>query len=231
MGKALDLVGKKIGRLLVLKRIPDTSGRRQTWFLCRCQCGVNTKILGYYLNKEKTISCGCAQKEAAKDTRLIKIDWRYKFGKLRIVEGPIKKGSKTYYMCLCDCGTVGKIESYALRKGMTKSCGCLQKEAITTHGKSQTKEYKATKAAERRAVLYSLSGRYTVEDVEQKFIEQQGLCFYCDKDLNSIGFHREHMVPLSRGGTNDRDNLCLSCPNCNLRKGSKTADEFLNVCK
>ncbi len=37
------------------------------------------------------------------------------------------------------------------------------------------------------------------------------------------------MVPLSRGGTNGRENLCLSCPDCNLRKGTKTVNEFLST--
>jgi len=31
----------------------------------------------------------------------------------------------------------------------------------------------------------------------------------------------EHIVPLSRGGSNDESNLWLSCPLCNRHKGSK----------
>ncbi|WP_338080942.1 HNH endonuclease, partial [Anoxybacillus flavithermus] len=34
------------------------------------------------------------------------------------------------------------------------------------------------------------------------------------------------MIPKSRGGTDRVYNLCLSCHDCNQRKGSKTAEEF-----
>ncbi len=169
MSKALDLVGKRVGKLVILRRVLDITGRQQSWFLCRCDCGIRKKVLGYYLNKRKTISCGCIQKEAVKSARLIKIDRRKNFGRLKILGGPIKRNAKTYYPCKCSCGSITQIESYVLRHGMTLSCGCLQREAVTTHGKSQTKEYKAVKAAERRAYIYALNEHYSVKDVEYKF--------------------------------------------------------------
>lgn len=219
------LTGNRYGRLLVLSRA-DNQGKRTLW-KCLCLCGNLKSVLGSSLVRGLTQSCGCLHKEKARELRLVPVDRRRKFGKLRVLAGPVKKGSKTYYTCLCDCGVFTQVESYTLRQGFTKSCGCLQKEAITTHGKSQTKEYKAAKSSERRAILYSLQEHYTTEDVENKFIEQKGMCFYCSIDLHTSGFHREHMVPLSRRGTNSPENLCLSCPDCNLRKSRKTADEFL----
>jgi hypothetical protein len=36
----------------------------------------------------------------------------------------------------------------------------------------------------------------------------------------------EHKTPECRGGSNDIDNLALSCPTCNLKKGTKTELEF-----
>ncbi len=56
--------------------------------------------------------------------------------------------------------------------------------------------------------------------------EQEGLCFYCQADLKLTGYHLDHMAPLSRGGLHDISNLCLACPDCNLSKGTKTAEEF-----
>jgi 5-methylcytosine-specific restriction endonuclease McrA len=34
-------------------------------------------------------------------------------------------------------------------------------------------------------------------------------------------------LPVSRGGTHARENLCCACPTCNLRKGTRTEEEFL----
>lgn len=59
------------------------------------------------------------------------------------------------------------------------------------------------------------------------FLEQEGICFYCKFSLEES--HLEHKVPISRGGLHDRSNLCLSCPDCNLRKGTKTVEEFGEV--
>src|SRR4051794_27297769 len=40
--------------------------------------------------------------------------------------------------------------------------------------------------------------------------------------LQGATFHVEHIVPSSRGGTSDPDNLAWSCPGCNLRKSDRT---------
>lgn len=53
-----------------------------------------------------------------------------KFGKLNVLKRAEdrfdKKGRKLiYWFCQCDCGNVCEIEGSQLRKGITKSCGCL----------------------------------------------------------------------------------------------------------
>lgn len=61
--------------------------------------------------------------------------------------------------------------------------------------------------------------------VRKMFSEQEGCCAYCRKDITGE-YHVEHIVPLSGGGSNERDNLCLSCPPCNLVAGSKIFESF-----
>ncbi len=46
-------------------------------------------------------------------------------------------------------------------------------------------------------------------------------CFYCQYQNgigNDIPFHVDHIIPVVRGGTNNRNNLITSCYKCNLRK-------------
>lgn len=45
-----------------------------------------------------------------------------------------KKGKGTYWFCRCSCGTIKSISSNSLRSGSSKSCGCLQKEAVIKTG-------------------------------------------------------------------------------------------------
>lgn len=51
-----------------------------------------------------------------------------KFGRLTVIERDYSKKNRTYWLCQCECGNKKVVESCNLRKGLTKSCGCLQKE-------------------------------------------------------------------------------------------------------
>lgn len=56
---------------------------------------------------------------------------------------------------------------------------------------------------------------------------QRGKCFYCERRLiNGRGTHIEHLLPLSKGGTNIWYNLVYSCQSCNNRKKDKSLAEF-----
>ncbi len=59
---------------------------------------------------------------------------------------------------------------------------------------------------------------------------QKGHCFYCAKFVEKGGgdWIVEHKIPISRGGDNSDGNLVGSCRDCDSRKGSMTADEFID---
>lgn len=63
-----------------------------------------------------------------------------KFGRLTAIKylGQDEQCS-AIWLCKCDCGNIIKIDGRNLRRGNTKSCGCLRKELNTTHGKSNSK--------------------------------------------------------------------------------------------
>lgn len=52
-------------------------------------------------------------------------------------------------------------------------------------------------------------------------------CFYCGKKLTRHNATIDHIIPLSRGGTNDKRNLVLCCQKCNWDKGSKLLSEWM----
>jgi len=63
-----------------------------------------------------------------------------RFGRLHVIsfEDSSKKGS--YWVCRCECGNFVIVNGSNLKKGNTKSCGCLWKER-TIHGMANTSEY------------------------------------------------------------------------------------------
>jgi hypothetical protein len=40
------------------------------------------------------------------------------------------RGSETIWECLCDCGNITKVYSQNIKRGLTKSCGCLFKKRM-----------------------------------------------------------------------------------------------------
>lgn len=65
-----------------------------------------------------------------------------KFGRWIVLEDRKAVNGKAHFKCKCRCGKIKDIDSYELRTGHTKSCGCLSKELRITHGMSETPEYK-----------------------------------------------------------------------------------------
>lgn len=59
MPTALNLVGRRFGRLTVIARAGSRYG--QSAWLCRCDCGTEKVITASNL-KNNTVSCGCYQK-------------------------------------------------------------------------------------------------------------------------------------------------------------------------
>ncbi len=53
-------------------------------------------------------------------------------------------------------------------------------------------------------------------------IRDEGVCFYCGKAANCV----DHIIPLSKHGTNDKENLCCCCRSCNSRKSNRMPYEI-----
>lgn len=79
--------------------------------------------------------------------------------------------------------------------------------------------------AKRLAMKAASGGEYTADEILQMYDDQEGLCAYCETPLFGT-YHVDHMVPISRGGSSYWTNLAIACPTCNIRKHSKTAEEF-----
>lgn len=94
-----------------------------------------------------------------------------------------------------------------------------------------TAQHKATNAVanhKRRALKVGrLSKRFPPTAADEQAIRDQGTCTYCAVRLDPAKVHIEHSDPLSRGGWHSLPNLVPSCADCNGRKGTKTAAEWL----
>lgn len=80
----------------------------------------------------------------------------------------------------------------------------------------------------RRARLRNAEGSHTREDIQKQYEAQKGCCHWCDEPVGKK-YHVDHVIPLSRGGSNGPENLVIACPTCNSAKGTKMPSEFVGV--
>lgn len=78
----------------------------------------------------------------------------------------------------------------------------------------------------RRARKHSAEGKHTVADIKRLFTLQRGKCACCHISI-AYSYHVDHTHPLALGGSNDKTNLQLLCPTCNLKKGAKNPVDFM----
>ena len=86
--------------------------------------------------------------------------------------------------------------------------------------------YNRTQGNKRRKSIASSGTHFSYDDVGFLWNKQNGNCHYCHSSLKDYGWHIEHVIPLSRGGSNSSENIVLACVTCNLSKGSKTPSEW-----
>lgn len=131
-----DLAGKRFGSLTVIKKAPDhvnpNTGKKQSKWVCRCDCGCIHEVLQSNLLNEHVKCCPNCKSNAFKDLT------GQTFGSLTVIErGPdyIWNGEKeVQWWCECnrnDCEDWKTckqkrvlVRGHNLRSGKTKSTGC-----------------------------------------------------------------------------------------------------------
>lgn len=115
----------------------ESSEEGRQRILCRCACGTERHVAVGNLLKGNTRSCGCLRAGKAR--------------RLPVRRGPYLPAGSVHARLItledaeyaldlvrvkCECGTETKARASALRAGNTRSCGCLHREAVQTHGLS-----------------------------------------------------------------------------------------------
>jgi len=121
-------------------------------------------------------------------------------------------GNGSYWKCLCDCGTIKVVPGSSLKKGSSKSCGCLNLELKRSRSKSNHPAWKGfegisgryIKNTKRGAKIRGLTFSVTAEQMWEKFVEQEGKCALTGKE---IGFPvTRDMDDIQRTASIDRIN-------------------------
>lgn len=118
-----DLSGKIFGYWKVLYKNQDKTGHGAIWHCLCTNCGEEKDVRAENLKSGASKSCGCYRKELYTDDLI-----NQQFGKLTVIKAlPNFKGiaNCAYWLCKCECGKEKVVDSWSLKSGNTKSCGCL----------------------------------------------------------------------------------------------------------
>lgn len=130
-----DLTGQIFGELTVLEfsgyELSEGNYNRTKW-KCICSCGNIIEVLSKNLKNGETISCGCVKKTWSQRTIIIGETYDYW---TVLSQDTSKRGNGIYYICRCLCGNVRSIPAGTLKRGTSKSCGCMRSNYNDLTGK------------------------------------------------------------------------------------------------
>lgn len=145
-GIRLDVAGQK-NNLLTAIRFVRMDGSHSMW-LCRCDCGKRLLVRVSAFRNGQVRSCGRHQATGPKADLTGRT-----FGRWTVVR--LAVGAKdSLWLCRCKCGTTRRVSGHSLKRGRSRSCGCLFREvakaqayrlgkANIRHGMTGTVEHNA----------------------------------------------------------------------------------------
>lgn len=96
---------------------------------------------------------------------------------------------------------------------------------LKNHEKMKCMHVRAS--ARRRALIAGSYQNGTAENF-YKFVRGKKSipCYYCGVSMAGTDAHIDHVIAVSKQGNHSSENLCASCPTCNLRKNNKAPSEI-----
>lgn len=123
------------------------------------------------------------------------------------------------------CPNKGHFSKRAVKDGSCVLCRADYKSWYKLAYKEETR----ANGNNRRSRIKEVGGVFSAQDVIRMFESQSGECTGCFGDLLMLDYHVDHIMPISRGGTNWPENLQLLCPTCNLQKSAKLPEEWEKI--
>ncbi|HDY67223.1 MAG TPA: hypothetical protein ENH85_05470 [Candidatus Scalindua sp.] len=89
------------------------------------------------------------------------------------------------------------------------------------------REYKRFKTAERQSQKLQASGSHTLGEWEILKAQYNWICPCCGKKEPEIRLTEDHIVPITKGGSDNIENIQPLCKSCNSRKQTRVIKYYL----
>ena len=158
------------------------------------------------------------------------------FSRLKVIDfygyRAVGKFSSAFWWCLCECGTEKKVQARFLKNGLTKSCGCIQRERASELNSKPPGVAGFNKI--HRSYVYGAQNRgysweLSEDDVKRLF---ESSCHYCGKapsqesGYSSIYLH-SGIDRIDNDKGYDVANCVSCCSICNYAKRDMSHDDFI----
>ncbi len=162
-----------------------------------------------------------------------------RFGKLVAIERKENKGKIATWFCQCDCGGTKVVRSADLKRGRTKSCGCLYKTSQKLAG---MKRRKSSGEAAFNSLYFDYGYAAKIRNLSFQLTKTQfrkltkSNCAYCGISPNNIYTKKNANGDYIYNGIDrvnnnkgyELDNCVPCCKFCNYAKSKGTKKEFLD---
>lgn len=166
-----------------------------------------------------------------------------RFHKLLVIELDNIKNRDSIWKCLCDCGNFVKKSSKQLKRGKTKSCGCL-KLSLRGNKSFNWRGYEGISGhiwclIKRGAKSRNINFNINIEYIWDLYIQQNKKCAISGLDIKFAQSNREHRVLKNTTASLDRidsskgyieGNVQWVYKEINRMKGQLKDIEFINYC-
>lgn len=120
------------------------------------------------------------------------------------------------------CGKTKTVSEFYSKRAECKECTKKRPYLKSAAHKAGRFNYR-----KRYQMVKKLPGSATTKQIKNLLISSD-TCTYCGCSLEQEQKSIDHIVPLSKGGTNEITNLAVSCIKCNCSKKDKILERELN---
>lgn len=112
-----------------------------------------------------------------------------RFGRWKVIEKTTKrtKGGQIIYQCQCDCGTTRNVNGSSMKRGLSKSCGCLSRDVMIQNPPALKHGYRRSNKRKPEYTIWTgIKQRcYNTKNPEYKYYGRRGIIM-CDIWKNSF---------------------------------------------